>query len=126
MQKKIFGGFVVFLIGTLILASCAKHTVTIPTNNVDTTKQVSYKDNIQPIFTAGCLGSLCHSGSVAPNLTTGNSYNALMTGGFVNTATPDQSEIYLEMKPGGGMSTHCTADDANLVLLWITKGAKDN
>jgi len=126
MQKKIFGGLVVFLIGVLIFASCAKDTVKPPQSDVDTTQKVSFESDIQPIFTGGCLGSLCHSGSVAPNLTAGKAYNALISGGFVNTVTPDNSEIYIEMKPGGGMSAHCTAEDADLVLLWITKGALDN
>jgi len=126
MQKKIFGGLFLLLAGMLIFASCAKDTVKPAQSTVDTTQNVSFKDNIQPIFTAGCLGSLCHSGSVNPNLTAGKSYNALISGNFVNTATPDQSILYLETKPGGGMSVHCTADDANLILLWITKGALDN
>jgi hypothetical protein len=126
MQKKIFGGLFVFLIGILIFASCAKDTVVPPKNNVDTTLKISYKDTIQPIFTAGCLGSSCHAGTVSPNLTAGNSYNSLMSGNFVNKATPAQSILYTEMKPGGGMSAHCTAAEADLVLTWITKGALDN
>jgi hypothetical protein len=126
MQKKIFGGLVVILIGMLIFASCAKDTVKPPQSNVDTTKKVSFKDDIQPIFTAGCLGGVCHSGSVAPNLMAGKAYDDLMSGGYVKTETPDQSIIYTEMKPGGGMATHCTPEDADLVLLWITKGALDN
>jgi hypothetical protein len=126
MQKKIFGGLVVFLIGILIFASCAKHTVKPEQSNIDTTQKVSYKDNIQPMFTASCLGSFCHSGSVAPNLMEGQSYNSIISGNFVNTATPNQSVLYIEMAPGGGMSMHCTTADADLVLLWITKGALNN
>ena len=127
MQKKIFGSLFVFLIGMLIIASCAKDTLESPAPIVnDPNLKISFKDTIQPIFTAGCLGSFCHSGSTAPNLTVGNSYTSLQSGGFINTASPAQSIIYTEMAPGGGMSSHCTVDEANLVLAWITKGALDN
>ena len=126
MQKKIFGGLFVFLMGMLIFASCAKDTLVTPGSKIDPNLKISFKDTIQPIFTASCLGSFCHSGSTAPNLTAGNAYGALQSGGFINTGTPAQSIIYMEMAPGGGMSSHCTADQADLVLVWIKQGALDN
>ena len=127
MQKKIFGSLFLFLIGMLIIASCAKDTLETPAPIViNPTLKISFKDTIQPIFTAGCLGSFCHSGSTSPDLSVGNAYNSLNSGGFINTATPAQSIIYKEMAPGGGMASHCTVDQANLVLAWITKGALDN
>ncbi len=127
MQKKIFGSLFVFLIGMLIFASCAKDTVVTPAPVViNPNVKISFKDTIQPIFTAGCMGSFCHSGTIDPNLTVGKSYSSLQSGGFINTAAPAQSEIYIEMAPGGGMASHCTPDEANLVLAWITKGALDN
>ncbi|MCX6244528.1 MAG: hypothetical protein NTU98_07445 [Bacteroidetes bacterium] len=128
MQKKIFGGLIVFLIGMFIFASCAKDTVQYEQSAapIDTTLKLSFKDTIQPIFTASCLGSSCHAGTIPPDLSVGKAYNSLTTGGFVNTANPPKSEIYLIMKPGGGMSQHCTEAEANLVLNWIAQGAKDN
>ena len=126
MQKKIFGGLFVFLIGMLFFVSCAKDTVQVAQSNIDTTVKVSFKDTIQPIFTKGCLGSSCHAGTFSPDLSVGKAYNSLISGNFVNTATPAQSEIYLEMKPGGGMSAHCSSAEADLVLTWIAQGAKDN
>jgi hypothetical protein len=126
MQKKILSGIVIVLIGMLMFASCAKDKVQYPAQPpIDTTLKVSFKDTIQPIFDRGCLGSFCHSGSVAPNLTAGKSYNDIVPA-YVNTSTPNQSILYMEMKTGGGMSTHCTPDEANLVLTWITKGALNN
>lgn len=126
MQKKIFGSLFVFLVGVMMFASCAKDTVQHPGSNINPNLKISFKDTIQPIFTSGCLGSFCHSGSTSPNLTVGNAYASLQAGGFINTAAPAQSILYVEMAPGGGMSSHCTADQANLVLAWITKGALDN
>ena len=115
MQKKIFGGFVVFLIGVLIFASCAKDTVKPPQSTVDTTQKVSFESDIQPIFTSSCLGSLCHSGSAAPNLTVGKAYNDLISGGFLSPDNvnicddcwdmiehlqDDMSEIHSDADPG--------------------------
>jgi hypothetical protein len=126
MQKKIFGGLFVFLIGMLIFASCAKDTLKTAQSNIDPNLKISFKDTIQPIFTVSCMGSSCHSGSVNPNLQAGHAYSSLTSGNYFNTGSPAQSKIYTEMKPGGGMSGHCTATDAELVLAWITQGALDN
>jgi hypothetical protein len=126
MQKKIIGGLVVFLIGILIFASCAKDTVVYPPSNIIPGVTYSFKDTIQPIFNAGCLGSNCHGGTVNPNLSAGQSYNNLISGHYVNTGSPSTSEIYVVMAPGGLMASHCTPAEADLVLAWITQGAKDN
>ncbi|MGA2822262.1 MAG: hypothetical protein ABSE72_01925 [Bacteroidales bacterium] len=124
MQKKIFGGLLVFLIGVLIITSCAKDTVVHA--QINPNLKISFKDTIQPIFTAGCTASFCHSGTVTPNLQTGQAYNSLKSGNYINTGSPAQSIIYTEMAPGGGMSSHCTANQADLVLEWIKQGALDN
>jgi hypothetical protein len=126
MQKKIFGGLFLFLVGILLISSCAKDTLVLPQSNINPNLKISFKDTIQPIFTSSCLGSSCHSGSVAPDLSAGKAFSSLVSGNYINTATPNQSKIYSEMKPGGGMSGHCTADQADLVLVWIIQGAKDN
>jgi len=126
MQKKIFGGLFVLLVGMLIFASCAKDTLVPPAPVViNPNLKISFKDTIQPIFTANCLGS-CHSGTIAPDLRSGKAYSSLTSGNYINTATPEQSKIYTEMATGGAMSGHCTTDDAALVLAWIKQGALDN
>ena len=126
MQKKIFSGLFGLLIAMLMFVSCAKDTLVPAQSNINPNLIVSFKDTIQPIFTAGCMGSSCHSGFVDPNLSAGHAYNSLTSGNFINTGTPVESELYLEMEPGGGMSSHCTADQAALVLAWIKQGALDN
>ena len=126
MQKKIFGGLCVFLIGMLIFASCAKDTVVYPQSNISPTLKISFKDTIQPIFTASCAIPSCHSGTVAPNLLSGQAYSSLTSGHYINTGSPSQSEIYLVMAPGGLMASHCTTDQADLILAWIKQGALNN
>jgi hypothetical protein len=126
MQKKIFGALFLFLVGILIFSSCAKDTLVLPQSNINPSLKISFKDTIQPVFTSNCAGSGCHSGVVAPNLMAGQAYNSLISGNYINTTVPAQSKIYTEMKPGGGMSGHCTPDQADLVLVWITQGALNN
>ena len=126
MQKKIFGGLFVFLIGMLILASCAKDTVVSVQSSVNPNVKISFSDTIQPIFTAQCATSSCHSGTVNPNLLTGQAYSSLTSGGYINTASPTQSKIYMVMATGGLMASHCTVDEADLVLAWIKQGALNN
>ena len=125
MQKKIFGSLLVFVIGVLIFASCAKDTV-VPVNNINPNLKISFKDTIQPIFTTSCDVAGCHSGSVNPNLQAGQAYSSLTSGSYINTGSPTQSLIYTVMTPGGLMSNHCTPDQADLVLAWIKQGALDN
>ena len=126
MRKKIMGGIVVFILGVLMFTSCAKDTVVYPQSSIPPGLKISFKDTIQPISSAGCLGSNCHAGTVAPNLSVGQAYANLQSGHFINTASPSQSTIYLVMAPGGLMANHCTPAEAELVLAWIKKGALDN
>jgi hypothetical protein len=126
MQKKIFGCLFLFLIGMLIFASCAKDTLVPAQSNINPNLKISFKDTIQPIFTSSCMGSSCHSGSVIPNLQAGQAYSSLTSGNYINTGSPSQSTIYTVMAPGGIMSNHCNATDADLILAWIQQGALNN
>jgi len=69
----------------------------------------------------------CHTGSPAPDLRAGNSYNSLTTGNYINKTAPNQSKLYIEIAPNGGMyqfSNNVT--DSQLILLWIQQGALNN
>ncbi len=126
MQKKIFGVLFVFLIGMLIFTSCAKDTVVPFQSNINPNLKISFKDTIQPIFTSNCAVPFCHSGTVNPNLLAEHAYSSLTSGNYINTGFPTESTIYIVMVPGGLMSNHCTADQADLVLAWIKQGALNN
>lgn len=90
---------------------------------------MSFTGDIIPIFNSSCNTSGCHNGSVAPNLTSGNAYSALTTGGYLNTSNPESSELYQWMK--GNRSTVMPLSGANptynaKVLAWIKQGALNN
>jgi hypothetical protein len=135
MLKKLFTTFLVMF----ILASCSSdYIVPEPTgggggggnNNPpppDTnTNQISFAGEIQPIFTNKCMP--CHAvGAAAPTLDAGKSYQSLMSiPGMIDTLNPGNSTLYLEMKPGGGMSNYCKKANADSVYKWIYQGAKNN
>lgn len=115
--------FFIFLFG-MFLTGCEYSTITPVTPSRE--QQVSFQQDIQiPIFDAKCLN--CHMpGTSPPDLSSGNSYSSLFAGGFIDTVTPAQSGLFLSMNTGGSMSAYCNAGDAQLVLTWISQGAKNN
>jgi len=91
---------------------------------------VSLKNDVQPIFNRDCNMSGCHDGipSHDPSLTSENAYEALTSGGYVNTTDPVNSVLYLSID-GGGMPAGrppLSENDKKIILGWITDGAKDN
>lgn len=87
---------------------------------------VSFKDDLQPIFTANCALSGCHgTGGHSPDLTNGNAYKSLNNGVYVNTLIPQQSKIYIMIN--GEMSTYIPSSiDKKKVYDWIRNGAPNN
>jgi hypothetical protein len=120
-QSEIF--IFIFILGILVFPGCEYSTIHPVTPDVE--KKVSYQQEIQiPIFDSKCVN--CHAGNTPPNLTFVNSYNSLINGGYIDTLAPAQSSLYITMAPGGGMADYCTPADAQIVLTWITQGAKNN
>ncbi len=94
------------------------------------TEPVSFSADLIPIFNANCNMAGCHNGSVAPDLRVSNAYNALISGSYVNTTNPANSELYLwmigsegrlQMPPSGTNATNNA-----IILAWIEQGALNN
>lgn len=88
--------------------------------------EVSFADDIQPIFTQNCIA--CHGGSISPDLREGNSYDAIVNGVFIVPNDIDASVLYQRligngniMPPGNPLAT----TDINLVKSWIEDGAPE-
>lgn len=91
--------------------------------------EVSFQGDVIPIFNQSCNMAGCHNGSIAPDLRPANAYNSLSSGGYINTATPASSELYLWMRGEGGRSAMPNPTNANynaIVLAWIQQGAKND
>jgi hypothetical protein len=86
---------------------------------------VSFSADLIPIFDQGCTS--CHStGGTAPDLSAANAYSSLMSGNFVNTATPESSIIYTKVAAGGSMNKYAQPGDDEIILKWIQQGALNN
>ena len=131
-MKKIivFAGFL--LIMGACLTGCYKDVIIPHSSDPAAPPQAtSFAKDIQPVLIKSCALSGCHSGSQAPNLSAATSFNALATGGYVNTGTPKSSSVYLWLT--GKKAVAMPAGSANnpsninaLMLAWITQGAKNN
>jgi hypothetical protein len=127
LKKLITIFFVIF-----ILSSCSSDYIAPeppeppPAPPSPNESKISYSVELQPIWNAKCMP--CHAvGAALPVLTSGKSYQSLMSiPGMVDTINPGNSTLYLEMKPGGGMSNYCKKANADSVYKWIRQGAKNN
>jgi len=89
-------------------------------------EQISFGNQIMPIFTTNDCTSCHKTGGRAPDLTIGKAYAAINTIKYINTTTPEQSLIYTMPKPDGSHPKKYTASQAALLLAWIQQGAKNN
>jgi len=83
---------------------------------------VSYSADIQPFFDAKCIS--CHGSAGGISLVANVSYNNLVSGGYINTASPSSSLIYTSLL--GTMSNYANITEKQMVLQWITEGALNN
>jgi hypothetical protein len=90
--------------------------------------QISFANEIIPIFVNNNNCSSCHNGGQMPDLRAENAYAAINTSRYINTATPEESKIYTYCSPE--TTTHMrkkyNAAQAALILGWIQQGAKNN
>jgi len=92
-------------------------------------KNASLKNDVQPILTQNCTATGCHDEARAhdPSLVSGNTYDALKDGNYLNTAIPAESKLYLEIASGNmPPSGPLTSNEMKIILAWITEGAKNN
>jgi hypothetical protein len=116
----------------LIIVGCYKATTLYPdTEGALLNKQVSFVNDIIPVFSQKCGISGCHSGSTNPDLTASKAYNSLTNGGYLNVADPKNSKLYLRLTgkvpPAMPLGSSINPSNINaLVLTWITQQAKNN
>jgi hypothetical protein len=92
--------------------------------------EASFSRDVIPIFNQSCNNPGCHaSGGPQPDLTPDKAYNALITGNYINVASPESSELYQWML--GQRNTPMPLSGPNpvynaTVLAWIRQGASNN
>ena len=123
--------------GLIMLASCEYEHPLVPAEPIDTTSidtsgndttavkdTISFSQDIVPIFTENCV--LCHKGSNPPDLRVNKAYASLTDGNYVIANDVNNSIIYQQCKPGGGMSSYMSSSELKLLKRWIVAGAKNN
>ena len=112
----------------LILTSCYKDIIkpNLADDPEGTPKQVSYSNELKPLFNTNCAPAGCHvSGARKPYLTVDISYNQIVNGGFVDLALPKESKLYKNVY--GEMAQYIpSAKDKQKVYDWIRNGAPNN
>jgi hypothetical protein len=91
--------------------------------------EISFANQIIPIFTSGNNCTSCHrAGGTPPDLTAANAYAQINTAKYINRSVPAESVIYKVIAPGSTTHRHkiYTAQQAALILAWIEQGAKNN
>lgn len=114
----------------LVMSGCYKDKTVIINKTLEVTRDVTFAADIAPIFSKSCAVSGCHaSGGHIPDLSADKAFSALSFGGYLNTGSPETSELYLWLSgkkttvmPVSGINTDYNA----LVLAWIKQGAQNN
>jgi hypothetical protein len=110
------------------LSGCYKDVIKpdLPVDPNAPPKQVSFNNELKPLFAASCTDAGCHvTGSHKPYLTADVSYQQIVNGGFVNLALPKQSILYKQIY--GDMGEHIpSAANKQKVYDWIRNGAPNN
>ena len=110
------------------LSGCYKDVIKpdLPVDPNAPPKQVSFNNELKPLFAAKCTDAGCHvSGAHKPYLTADVSYVQIVNGGFVNLLLPKQSRLYVMIN--GEMQQYIpSAVDRQKVYDWIRLGAPNN
>jgi hypothetical protein len=127
MKQLILYVFLIFMIG-MHITGCYQDVI-LPDTVADPDgppQSVSFKEQLAPMFNSNCALSGCHvSGSHKPYLSTANSYQETVNGGFVNIIIPKESILYIKIN--GEMKEYIpSASDRQKVYDWIRNGAPNN
>ena len=127
MKKKAFKKFL--LIGLplmLVMAACDYEFIDPVETEVP--DQVSFSNDVMPIFNQSCNMSGCHvEGHPAVDLSPGNAYGDISDKNLVDVQNPQQSRLYsILVESGSSHGGRSTPGQQAIILKWIKQGAPDN
>jgi hypothetical protein len=125
-QLLIYAGILLFMVTGI--TACYKDVI-LPDAIADPDgppQAVSFKNDIAPMVNTKCALSGCHvSGAHKPYMATDISYLQIANGGYVNTAIPKESILYVKIN--GEMKEYIpAAADRQKIYDWIRNGAPNN
>ncbi|HLF63200.1 MAG TPA: hypothetical protein VI603_05595 [Saprospiraceae bacterium] len=128
MRKTTFSSILICF-GLIVFVISCKYDEVLPVEP-DPGVQISFNNDIIPIFNSSCNLSSCHNGSgPSPDLRPGTAYDALWNGSYIDTLVPENSELYLWLSGARGIPMPVEGVNAgyvSTVLQWIDQGALDN
>jgi hypothetical protein len=100
------------------LYSCEKETL----EPYEFAGEVSYTDDIVPIFENKCVG--CHGGTREPNLSTGTAHETLKAGNYLTPA--NESALLYSGMTADDHPVKPSEEEKQKILKWIKDGAPEN
>ena len=95
--------------------------------NIDPTEELSFSEKIIPIFNNKCNTTGCHTaGHFSVDLTPENAWKDIHDKGLVDIENPADSKFYTKIANPGTHDNRSLPNEQQLILKWITEGAKDN
>lgn len=130
LHIKTVTGLLMVIFAIAFITGCYKDKTVLFDTGEEITRPVSFARDITPIFNNSCNTSGCHNtGGKTPDLSSTNAYTSLTNGGYINTGTPQNSDLLLWMtgKKGTPMPPAGVNKEYNaLILAWIKQGAQNN
>ena len=128
MRKTILK--IAFLVGVIVATQSCYNEYPPEPSPIDP-EDVSFNTHILPVLVGRCATAECHDGTKVPDLREENAYRELQKGGYLNVTFPKESKLYVSMTQGvGGIvmppSGSLSAQDIELILLWMGKGAPND
>jgi hypothetical protein len=120
---------VISVIVSFLMIGCYKDVLSPGQDPNAPPQDVSFSGDLVPIFSANCTSNGCHDAVPAhkPSLVPEKAYNAIISGGYVNTLVPNNSVLYNEVKSGSmPPSGALKQSDMQKILDWIRNGAPNN
>jgi hypothetical protein len=117
------------IIASLVIMGCYRDVLSPGQDPNAPPQDVSFSGDLVPIFSANCTSSGCHDAVPAhkPSLVPDKAYNAIISGGYVNTLVPSSSVLYTEVKSGSMPPSGALKQaDIQKILDWIRNGAPNN
>lgn len=126
MIRKVFFSTIIPL-GTLFLMASCDYEVIEPVD-VQVTN-VSFSNDIIPIFEGSCALSGCHDATtkiMGIDFSAANAYQTIQSKSLVTAGDPDNSKLYVKISTSGTHDGRASVSDQGYIKQWITEGAKDN
>ncbi len=122
--REVIGKFLL----VMVLGSCGLVSCTYYTNEYNPVPEnVSFNDDIIPIFNSSCNMGGCHAaGAIPPDLSPEGAYLNIKGLGYVVDGQTAEESLFYQAIDGGSMNDYATDEEKAYIKKWIDDGAEDN